>query len=101
MRTILRAVDAERGQLLDGPGAVHDDAVHRVEHTAPEVDLVGSPPRQHVVGGEDDRPLPPDRLEPAQVVARQAQPLDVQHVGVEPRDLLLIAAARSARTRGP
>ncbi len=83
-----RAVDAELGQLLDRAGAVHDHAVHRVEHAAPEVDLVRSPPRQDVVRGEDDRPFSPHRLQPAQVVARQAQPLDVQHVGVDARDLL-------------
>ena len=40
MRTMRRAVDAERGQLLDGAGAVHDDAVDRGEHPPPEVDLV-------------------------------------------------------------
>ena len=85
----LRAVDAERGQLLDGAGAVDDDAIDGREHAPPEVDLVGSPPREHVVGREDDRPLPLRRLQPAQVVAGQPQPLHVQHVGVEPRDLLL------------
>ena len=85
----LRAVDAELGQLLDGGGAVDDDAIDGREHPPPEVELVGSSPREHVVGREHDGPLPLHRLEPAQVVAGQAQPLHVEHVGVEPRDLLL------------
>ena len=85
----LRAVDAESGQLLDGAGAVDDDAIDGREHAPPEVELVGGPPREHVVSREDDRPLPLRRLQPAQVVARQPQPLHVQHVGVEPRDLFL------------
>ncbi len=82
-----RAVDAELGQLIDGAGAVHDHPIDRVEHAPPEVDLLRSPSRQDVVRGEDDRSLSSHLLQPAQVVARQAQPLHVQHVGVEPRDL--------------
>ena len=89
MRTIDHAVDAEVGQLLDRARAVDDDAVDRPEHLPPEVELVGRSTRQHVVCREDDGPIALNRGQPAQVVARQSQPLDVQHIGVEPRDLLL------------
>ena len=82
------AIHAELGQLLDGAGSVDDHAVDGREDAPPEVDLVRRPSRQDVVRGEDDGPFPLHRPQPAQVVLRQAQPLNVQHVGIDSRDLL-------------
>ena len=89
MRTIFARSTPSAANCSTARGAVDDDAIDGREHASPKVELVGRPPRQHVVGREDDRPLPLRRLQPAEVVARQPQPLHVEHVGVETRDLLL------------
>ena len=79
---------AERDELLHRSLAVNDDPIDRLEHSLPELYLLLRPSRQDVVSREDDRPNPRARLEPTQVVARHAEPLDVEHVGLRALDLL-------------
>ena len=90
----LLARHTERDELLDGAVAVDDDAIDRCEHPPPELDLRLRAPREDVVRREDDGTNPCARLEPAQVVARHAEPLDVEHVGRRARSISFCEPAR-------
>ena len=77
--------EPELDELLDGTMRVDDHALRGLEHVGPGAPRL-FPPREHVVGGEHDRPVVRDSAQPAQVELRPRQPLDMDDVGIEPLD---------------
>ena len=77
-----RRVDAELGECLAATRAVNHHAVESVQQAAPEVALRSGAARQEVVRREHGRRAQSH----ADVELGKREPLQVQHVGLDPSE---------------
>ena len=78
MTRSLPAGHTEAGERVPAALGMDDDALEAVEHVPPEASLVGRPPRQQVVRGQDERRA---LTEQPGVELRHREPLHVDDVG--------------------